>query len=386
MLRLAVKMLVGDRTKFIGILIGLTFATFIITQQMGIFIGLMQRTYGFITDTSQPNIWVMDSQVQQVDDIKTIKFTKLFQVRGIEEVEWAVPLFKGLLRARLQNGVFQTCNVIGIDDATLIGGPPVVTRGSILDLREPNAVIVNEVGAREKLATPSKGWVETRIPLQLGTAFEINNIRAEVVGFCKTTRSFMSQPVIYTTFNRAINYAPKERNLLTFILVKSKKGVDPEVLCKQISERTGLAAYTSRGFKRLTILYYLFQTGIPINFGVSVGLGFIIGMAIAGQIFYNFAHDNRHYFATFKAMGATQNLLTNMILLQALVVASLSWGLGVGATALFGFLTSKTEISFTLPWWLLVGSALSILAITLLAALIGIRQITRLEPGIVFQT
>ena len=386
MLRLAIKMLIGDRTKFVGILIGLTFSTFIITQQMGIFIGLMQRTCGFISDTSQPNIWVVDSQVQQVDDIKGIKFSNLFRVRGIEGVEWAVPMFKGLLRARLTNGRFQICNVIGIDDDTLIGGPPVMTAGLVTNLRWPNAVIVNEVGANDKLSSPPKRPGESPISLHLGETFEINNQRASVVGLCKTMRTFQSQPVIYTTFEQGVNYAPKERNLLTFVLVKSREGINPNKLCQRIRETTGLAAYTASGFKRLTIMYYLFHTGIPINFGVSVGLGFIIGVAIAGQIFYNFAHDNRHFFATFKAMGASHRLLAKMILLQAVLVAALSWGIGIGCTALFGFATAATEISFTLPWWLLVGSGLSILLITLFSALIGIYKIVHLEPGIVFQT
>ena len=37
---IALKMLMGDRAKFFGILMGLTFASLLITQQMAIFIGL----------------------------------------------------------------------------------------------------------------------------------------------------------------------------------------------------------------------------------------------------------------------------------------------------------------------------------------------------------
>ncbi len=382
-LRLAIKILVGDKAKFISILVGLTFATFIITQQAGIFVGLMQRTYGFVTDTSQPNIWVVDPQVQFIDDIKTIKFSKLFQVRGVDGVEWAVPMYKGLLRARLAHGQFQTCNVIGIDDSTLIGGPPILTEGKITNLRRPNAVIVNEVGARDKLASEIKG---KKIPLQMGESFEINNQRAVVDGFCKVSRTFLSQPVIYTTFIQAVSYSPKERNLLTFILAKAKEGENIDEVCASIRKNTGMAAYTSQGFKDLTIRYYLFNTGIPINFGVAVLLGFIIGIAIAGQTFYNFAHDNRHYFATLKAMGSTQELLSRMVIVQALVTALISWGLGIGITALFGLFARGTELSFVLPWWLLLSSGVSIVLITLGSALLGLRKIVRLEPGIVFQT
>src|SRR3954468_15518746 len=146
------KMLVGDRAKYIGIIVGLTFASLLITQQAAIFVGLMSRTYGFITDTGLPDIWVMDKKVQFIDDIKPLQDTQLYRVRGIDGVQWAVPLYKGLLKARLDNGNFQTCNVIGLDDATLIGGPPVMVQGKLADLRRAEAVIVDEVGAEGKLA------------------------------------------------------------------------------------------------------------------------------------------------------------------------------------------------------------------------------------------
>src|SRR5438477_5068319 len=145
-------MLVGDRAKYLGILMGLTFASLLITQQSAIFVGLMSRTFGFLTDTGLPDIWVMDDKVQFIDDIKPLQDTELYRVRGIEGGEWAVPLYKGLLKARLSNGNFQTCNVFGLDDATLIGGPPEMVQGRLSDLRRSESVIVDEVGATGKLA------------------------------------------------------------------------------------------------------------------------------------------------------------------------------------------------------------------------------------------
>ena len=73
----AFKMLVGDRAKYFGIVMGLTFASLLITQQAAIFIGLMERTYNAINDVGLPDIWVMDPKVQFVDDIKPIQDTKL---------------------------------------------------------------------------------------------------------------------------------------------------------------------------------------------------------------------------------------------------------------------------------------------------------------------
>src|SRR5947207_14633507 len=150
----ALKMLIGDRAKYLGIIMGLTFASLLITQQAAIFVGLMTRTFGAITDLSLPEIWVMDSKVQFIDDIKPLQDTQLLRVRGVEGVDWAMPLYKGLLKARLDNGSFQTCNVIGLDDTTMVGAPPKMIDGKLSDLRGTDSVNVDDVGAEEKLHRP----------------------------------------------------------------------------------------------------------------------------------------------------------------------------------------------------------------------------------------
>jgi putative ABC transport system permease protein len=190
----------------------------------------MTRTYGFVTDTGLPDVWVMDPKVQFIDDIKPMQDTMLLRVRGVEGVKWAMPLYKGLLKARLQNGNFQTCNVIGLDDATLVGGPPEMIQGSIADLRRAEGVIVDDVGASGKLAKVPEGRDGKPIkgaraePLKVGDTLELNDRRAVVVGICRVSRTFQSQPVIYTTYSRALQFAPRERKLLSFIVAAGAAG------------------------------------------------------------------------------------------------------------------------------------------------------------------
>lgn len=384
--RIALKMLMGDRGKYLGIVMGLTFASLIMTQQPAIFVGLMARTFSFISDVGLPDIWVMDPKVQFVDDIKPLQDTELYRVRGVSGVEWAMPLYKGLLKARLADGAFQTCNVIGLDDATLIGGPPVMLEGRLEDLRRGDGVIVDIDGARDKLAKPPSIPGGKPVPLKVGDTMELNDKRAIVVGIAKTTRTFQSQPVIYATYTRAVSYAPRERKLLSFVLVKAKPGENVPALSRRIRANTGLAAYTQQEFKDLTVNYFLKNTGIPINFGISVLLGFIVGAAIAGQTFYNFTLENLRQFGVLKAMGAGDWTLLRMILLQAVLVGAIGYGLGVGLTALFGFAMRNTILAFKFPWQLLVFSGAGVTLICVFAALISIRKVILLEPAIVFKS
>lgn len=382
MLLIALKMLIGDRTKYIGIVLGLSFASFIITQQSAILVGITNRTFGLVTDISQPNIWVTDPTVQYIDDIKPLKDTDLYRVLSVDGVDWAKPLYKGTIQARLKNGTFQTCVLIGIDNATLIGGPPIMLKGKLEDLRIDDGIIVNDVGAETKLATYSENG---STPLKIGDVMELNDNRARVVGICQVSRTFQSQPVIYTTYERATLFVPSQRKLLSFIIAHSKPGVDPQDVCKRIKDQTHLAAHTAKDLKFITLKYYIKYTGIFVNFGVAIILGFIIGTAIAGQTLYNFTVDNIPYFGVFKAMGANNSILIKMILLQALFVSAIGWGIGMGAASLFGYLTSGTELSFNMPLFLYLLSGFSILLISLFAGIICVRKVTTIDPAIVFK-
>ena len=385
MYRIAITMLTQDRARFLGMIVSLAFSALIVTQQAAIFIGLMERTYATITDTPQPDVWVMDPNVQMIDDINPLRDTDLFRVRSVEGVLWAVPMYKGLIKARMANGQFQTCNLIGIDDATLIGGPSVMVHGNIQDLRAPDAIIVDQVGAGDKVAQSIPGR-RSKLPLTIGQQLELNDIRANVVGICDITRPFQSQPVIYTTYNRALQFTPPQRKMLSFVLVKAHPSITPEQLCKKIIRTTGLAAFTQYGFQKLTVMYYVRNTGIAINFGLAVLLGLLVGAALAGQIFYNFVSENLRYLALFSLMGAHKALLARMTLLQACLVAFLGWSIGCGLAALIGILAYKSELSFIMPWQLGLGSALAMLLISILTCLICINRIYKLEFGVLFKS
>jgi putative ABC transport system permease protein len=384
MYRIGLQMLTQDKAKFIGLVLALSFSALIITQQAGIFFGLMMRTYSTIADTPEAAIWVMDYNVKMLDDIKPLRDTDLFRVRSVEGVEWAVPMFKGLIRARLSDGQFQTCILLGIDDATLIGGPNKLIQGNIYDLRAPDAVIVDTYELNDKLSVRRPGSTE-KSPMELFDVLELNDQRAVVVGICKINRTFQTQPVIYTTYNRALLYSPYERELLSFVLAKPKSSISAESLCEKIHNTTGLLALTNKQFKDKTINYYLKNTGIPLNFGLAILLGILIGAAIAGQIFFNFTTDNLPYIAMLSVMGASKKLLAQITILQAAFVALLGWNIGAGAAALIGYLSRNSQLSFYLPPSLYFATGLIIFTICLVASMISISRIYKIDLAEVFK-
>jgi putative ABC transport system permease protein len=273
----------------------------------------------------------------------------------------------------------------------LVGAPAKekIVAGNLRDLRLPDAIFVDNVRL-EKLY-PNEKWDE--LP-KLKNAFfqrflhrqlEMNDHRAVIVGVCEATRTFQSNPVVYTTYTRAKNFAPQERKVLSYILAKTEPGLSSESVARRIASTTGLGAKTSDEFSRMTIEYYLKYTGIPFNFGITALLGFLVGTAIAGQTFYNFTLENLKQFGALKAMGATNLRIVGMILLQATVVGLLGYGIGVGLAAWFGYAVRGTELAFFTWWPILPITAVAIVLICVLSSLFSVQRVIRLEPAIVFR-
>ncbi len=369
------RMLVGDTTKYLSLVVGLTFSVLLIAQQGSIFTGLMSRTYGTITDVNAARIWVMDPGVQYPDDLKPLKDPDLLRVRDVPGVEWAVPFFKATARARMTaSGEFQTSMILGIDRASLIGAPAEMLEGKITDLWKADGVIIDDAGAQRL------GGVK------VGSILELNDHRAKVVGICRVQRSFNSFPILYTTYDRAKLYVPRERHVMTFVLASPKPGVSDEELADRITRTTKLKALTSWGFALSTLTYYTKHTGITINFGITVLLGFLVGLAIAGQTFYTFTIENLKHFGALKAMGATNGTLVKMILLQGIATGAIGYGLGVGGAAGFGRLIgAHGQLAFKMPPELLGAAFVLMLFLVCFASVISIRKVVRLEPAIVFR-
>lgn len=370
----ALRMLMGDTTKYLALVFGLAFSTTLVVQQGSIFTGILRRTAAAIETVPQAEIWVMHPATRHYDERKPIEDTAIQRVRGIDGVEWAERLFVGNGSAQMPDGTFAGVTVVGVERRSKIGLPEHIDFGEPEWMDESDAVFWDNVG----IALYSK--------VKPGDVLQINDRRARVVGEASAPRGFTSNPNIYTVYERALEYSPGERKRLTYVLVKVKPGWSAESVAENIRLRTGLGAKTKNEFFWSTVMFYIRSTGITINFGITVLLGLIVGIAVAGQTFYTFTVENTKHFGALKAMGASNGTLVKMVLLQAILVGLIGWGLGAGAASLFGArINSRSLIAFLMTPQLLMISFGTMLFTVLLAALVSIRRVLKIEPAIVFR-
>src|SRR5215472_10610186 len=374
----ALQMLLGDRAKYLGLIFAVAFSTFLMSHQSSIFAGIMRRTTSQIMDVPDANLWVMDRKTQYFDEVKALTDDDLYRVRGVSGVEWAVPLFKGTPRAKALDGTFRVVIMMGVDDATLVGAPRNMVLGSAADLRRPDTVIVDRVGYE---------FFFPQQPYAVGKTLELNDRRATIVGIYNSSAPFNNLPVFYSRYSQAINFVGRERNLLSFVLAKAAPGISDAEASRRIAAATGLRAATSSEFGWQTIRYYIAHTGIPINFGITIGIALVVGTIVAGQTFYIFTLENLKQFGALKAIGVTNWRITGMIVLQALLVGVIGYSIGIGMTAAF-FEITKNNLDlrgFSLLWQIAAGIGATVLIIVILATLMSIRRVLVLEPAVVFR-
>jgi len=374
MFKLAYKLLVNDRGKFSALLLGITFAVFLMVEMTSLFAGILNRSAATVANVGA-TIWIMDPAVQTVASSIPMPDYLLDAVRSIRGVRYAVPLYSGGAQVRLKDGTYQAVTVMGLDDTSLLGRPA-LEQGQIQDIYAENAFIVVDDAEYGKLGKPP-----------VGTAFELNDHRGVVVGIAKVNASgLFGVPTLYTTYRRAIEYIPNPRFTISYILAEPSNPQAIPAIKREVAA-LGYLALTKDEFDQRIAAFYKYQTGVGTNIMLMTIISFIVGLTISAQTFYTFVLENLDKFGALKAIGAKGYELTYMILFQVTFTSLTGYGLGCGLCALM-----ITVARWRLPDYAalitLTNLVLALGMVILIAAVssyISIRKVLKVEPFDIFR-
>jgi putative ABC transport system permease protein len=374
-LRIGFKLLVNDKAKFSALLIGITFAVFLMMQMTAMFAGILNRAYSTVTNIGA-SMWVMDPAVNTASSAIPLPDYLLDAVRSMDGVSYAVPLFIGGALVKLNDGTYQSVVVVGLDDDSLFGRPE-IEKGNIQDIYGDNTFFAVDDAEFPKLGNPT-----------IGTSFELNDYRGTIVGIARVASNGLNGvPTLYTTYNRAIQYIPSTRFTISYILVQPKNAAAIAGIKRQVAS-LGYKAFTKEEFNQRISDFYTYQTGIGTNILLMTVISFIVGLSISGQTFYTFILENLEKFGALKAIGAKGRELVYMILFMATFTALTGYGLGVGLVTLMIWIAKARLPNYAamITFWNLGLAFGMVLLIAGISSYVGVRKVLKVEPFDIFRS
>lgn len=370
---LAQRNLLHDKVRLTVTLTGIVFAVVLIVVELGLFVGFTVTTSNLI-DNSGVDLWVTSKHVPYVELGVPFSERKVYQVKAVPGVEKAEKYITRWTQWKRADGRQESVQIVGLNPDAGLGGPWNLVQGSVQDLKQPDAVIVDEL-YKEKLGV-------TRV----GEIFEINGRRARIVGFTRGIRAFTTSPYVFSTFKNAQDFGKLPGDQTIFVLVKTAPGANIEQVRHDILERVkDVEVFTSAEFSRMTRVYWMFTTGAGVAVLLAAILGLIVGFVVVAQTIYATTMDHLREFGTLKAMGAPNSYVYRVIIKQAAISAIIGYVLGMIVSVFVVQASQHGGAAILLPWQMAIGMFFLTLFMCVGAALVSINKVTRLDPAMVFK-
>jgi len=373
MLSIAIKMLLHNKTRSISTIVGITFAFFLSSAQVGLMVGWCNTCTAIIRHANV-DVWVMADHTPAFDYGTPIPRQRLYQVRSVPGVAWAESMFMGWMFWRRPDGRVTNIELVGVDDG-LVGAPWKMADQAVNVIFDPDSVIID---------TLYQGQLGVE---RLGEEVEIGDRRAVVHGFSKDVRTLTAAPFVFTSVDAGVKYDLRYRaDEITYVLARCESGVTPEQLRDAISaELHSGQVLTSTEFVWKTIRYWMLETGLGITVITTAVLGLVIGTVIIGQTLYSITNDHLPNYATLLAIGFGRGQLVCIVLIQAIVLGVI--GIVIGSTILgrVSALSQTTPIPIETRPDVLGGIVIVLLGSCVVASLLSVRSIFRIDPVSVFR-
>lgn len=387
--RFAIDMLVADRGKFVALVMGVAFASFLSCFAACYFAGFMTRSFALVAE--QPgDVWVMDPTTASPDQYADLTASARDRVRSVPGVTDAALLALGSGDARMPDGRLQPFDIIGLDDPTLAGAPAVDGRHGAALLRGRDAAIVDAGGSEGKLDTHERPRPGESMPngasreLRAGDELSVLDHRLVIAGVSHGLPRFPPRPLLYMSWSNAARVLPIDRRRTSFVIARAAPGTDPTALAETIRARTGYGAYTRDDFEAVTVRWFLATSEDVGDIATMLTIAVAVGFGFTTVMLYIFTAQHIRQYAVLTALGTPARTLTLMVLTQAAVAGLIGTGIGIGLCALAAPFAASEELPYRMMWWALAGCLILNTVACVAAALISLRPVLRLEPAQVF--
>lgn len=370
---LALRNLLHDRVRLAVTLVGILFSIVLVAVQLGLYLGSSRMITANIARSNADLIITTFGAKSFEDGGILLGDRERHQALATPGVESVVPIVVAFAEWRKPEGGSSRVVLIGADadDQGLV--PWSLTKGTLEDIKAPDAIAVDQTYLNELGING------------IGDTAQVANGRVKIKALTEGIRSFTQSPYAYTTLNRARQLLGVDDDKSTFLLVKLAPGANVAQVQKDLAKRLDSAdVLTKDEFESRSLKQWLFRTGAGLALIGGAILGSLVGTVIVAQTLYSSTKDHIHEFATLRALGSSRGYIYKVILSQAALSAVMGYVLGMMIALLILYLSRNSS----LPLVMTPGLAFWLFALTLfmcaISALSAIVKVTKIDPATVF--
>ncbi len=368
---LALRMMLYDKPKLIGTTLGVVFAVVLAAQQLGVLFGLLQKNTMFV-DNARAQLWIVPPNTSQTAPGQRLSTALLDQARATPGVAVAAPLLMVGTSVTKPGGGSEATTLVGFDLDLGLGGPWNIVAGDVAALRGPDALFFEDA-QREKFGG-----------LNLGSVREVGGHKVRVVGFTWGLQPF-GPPFSFADLDTVRDLGDVPSDQLSFVLVTLTPDADPAVVAAELAARCPGAEVISTTAFHDRIVSTLLRQQLGITFGTSTAFGLVIGFIIVALSMFSAVIDNLREYGTLKAIGLTSWDLTRMLIVQSIVYALLGSLIGLGLVAAMSAGIRSANLVVIIPRTLVLATPIIMAVLCMLASVLALRRVRKLEPGMVFR-
>ena len=367
-----------EKTKSLGILIGIFIAVFLIGQQLST-LGYLESLMSALVTNSDPenaDIWVVTDQTNNANRLDPINASLVRTLKSIEGVEETYPAVICPAMMKFSNGQFANVQLIGSEAPAMIMGP------------SPSMVTD---GNRESIINPLCFTCELKDeknfhhPVNMDMDIELNGKKARITALTRNLKGYSSS-LLYSSIDNVREITGSSSNEVNAILIKAAEGMDHTGLCSSINNAfPGIRAWTRTDLADCTVDELLKKTSMGMSFFSLVIFAVISGFFIIGLTLYTSTFDRIRDYGTLKAIGADNGYVGRLVMTQAGLYGLTGYLLAV----LMLFAMKLAVAGSGMVMVITPGLLLFLLAITLFISLgssmFAVRKLSSLEPASVFK-
>jgi len=357
-----------ERSRYLPGILAVAFSALLIAVQGGLLLGIFS-VFALPIDRCRADLWVSYPGAPSIDLCVPIPQAWEARLAIQPEVERVETYCYGTLFWGKRGGGIETCSVIGtrLDEGTL-GAVGDLTPELRSRLMEPGSIVVDE-SAIDELGLSGVGDVA-----------ELRGCRVRVVGLVRGLRG-IAGAYIFCSVPTARMLLRLGQDQATFLLARCRRPGDAAAVVERLRGYENMSAFTRDEFSLRSRLHWLLKTKAGVALGCAALLGLIVGAAVTSQTLSAATAASLRELAVLEALGIPTWRIQALVLTQSFWVGLLGLGLALPASFGSAALMQALGARIVLPAWVLGSAAALTLTMALLAGLVSLRSLRRVEPA-----